>query len=377
MAVKLDAQTVHDRLTGWLARTKPEWRNLTVAPMDVQLGSGFSAEIFFVDVAYEDDGGEQRRTLVVRRQPQTFEVVFGSDLSLQANMMAALDARGDVPVPAWVGIETDPELLGAPFLVMGRVEGQAATQRPNYNVEGWLVELSPQERGRAFANALEALAKVHAIDWREGFSFLDRPDRGAPGLDQYLGYLSEWHASLKRDRSMPIVDAAMAYILENKPAEAEVCVLWGDPTPSNTMWRPDGSVAALIDWELAALGPPELDLAWWLYFDDLFSRRFAVTRLDGLPGKDETIAIYERASGRTLRHMDYYDIVVALRMALVAAGAFDRQVAIGNIPPGNSSLDNNLMTLYLAERLGLPLPELGADFRAFMANLTPVEDPAE
>jgi hypothetical protein len=75
--------------------------------------------------------------------------------------------------------------------------------------------------------------------------------------------------------------------------------------------------------------------------------------------------------------MDYYDVVVALRMGLVAAGAFDRQVSIGNIPPDNKSLDNNLMTLYLAERLGLPLPELGADFRAFMKNLTPVEEPAE
>lgn len=377
MSAKLSAKEVHDRLTGWLVKAKPEWSGLTVAPMDVQLGSGFSAEIFFVDVAYQDETGAQRRTLVVRRQPQTFEVVFGSDLSLQANMMAALDARGDVPVPAWIGMETDTDVLGAPFLVMGRVDGQAATQRPNYNIEGWLVEMAPAERGHAFESALQALAKVHAIDWREGFSFLDRPDRGAPGLEQYLGYLVEWHASLKKGRAMPIIDAAIAHILANKPADADVCVLWGDPTPSNTMWRPDGSVAALIDWELAAIGPPELDMAWWLYFDDLFSRRFGVTRLEGLPSRDETIAIYERASGRTLRHMDYYDIVVALRMALVAAGAFDRQVAIGNIPPENSSLDSNLMTLYIAERLGLPLPELGADFRAFMKNLTPVEEPAD
>lgn len=115
MAEKLDARTVHDRLTDWLARTKPDWREVTVAPMDVQLGSGFSAEIFFVDVAYRDDVGQQHRTLVVRRQPQAFEVVFGSDLTLQAKMMAALDARGDVPVPAWIGIETDAAVLGAPF----------------------------------------------------------------------------------------------------------------------------------------------------------------------------------------------------------------------------------------------------------------------
>lgn len=377
MSATLDPETIHERLTGWLAARKPAWRGLTVAPMDVQLGSGFSAEIFFVDVAYTDEAGPQRRTLVVRRQPQTFEVVFESDLSLQANMMAALDARGDVPVPAWIGLERDPALLGAPFLVMGRVDGQAATQRPNYNLEGWLVDFSPAQRHHAFATALQALARVHAIDWRDGFTFLDRPDRGASGLDQYLGYLADWHRAAGKGRALPITDAALAHVLAHRPAESETCVLWGDPTPSNTMWKPDGTVAALIDWELAALGPPELDLAWWLYFDDLFSRRFGVTRLEGLPTRDETIALYEAASGRTVQHMDYYDIVVALRMALVAVGAFDRQVSLGNIPASNSSVDANLMTLYLAERLDLPLPALGDDFRAFMKNLTPVKDAAE
>ncbi len=371
-----EAPAIHDTLALWLAKAQPEWRDITVAPMSVQLGSGFSAEIFFVDVAFRDAEGAQRRTLVVRRQSAENEVVFDSDLRLQANMMAALDARGDLPVPAWIGMEEDSSILGAPFLVMGRVDGRAATQRPNYNVSGWLAEASPAERRTAFTNAFEALAKLHAIDWRDGFAFLDRPDRGKPGLEQYLGYLVEWHRSTGKGRTMPITDAAMRWVLDNRPADTQACVLWGDPTPSNVMWQPDGSVAALIDWELAALGPPELDLAWWLYFDDLFSRRFGITRLEGLPTRAESIAIYEAASGRTLTEMDYYDIVVALRMALVAAGAFDRQVAIGNIPATNASLDNNLMTLYLAERLGLALPELGEDFRAFMRNLTPVEEPA-
>ena len=142
-------------------------------------------------------------------------------------------------------------------------------------------------------------------------------------MDQYLGYLVEWHGQTGKGRPKPIIDAAMAHVLKNRPSDTDTTVLWGDPTPSNTMWRPDGSVAALIDWELAALGPPELDLAWWLYFDDLFSRRFGVTRLEGLPTRDESIAIYEKAAGRTLQNMDYYDIVVALRMALVAQEQLD------------------------------------------------------
>jgi len=370
----MESADISDRLRVWLAARKPEWKHLTLAPLNVQLGSGFSAEIFFLDVTYEDANGPQARTLVVRVQPQSYEVVFGSDLRIQANMMKVLNEKGGIPVPDWIGLEEDPGLLGAPFLVMGRVEGQSASQRPNYNLQGFLTEFTPAQRRTSWGEAIAAFAKLHALDWQDGFGFLARPDRGASGLEQYIGYIQEWHAFAGKGRAMPIADAALDYVLKNRPSESETCVLWGDPTPSNTMFRADGTVAALIDWELAALGPPELDLAWWLYFDDLFSRRFGVTRLEGLPSRDETIAMYEAASGRKMRHMDYYDIVAALRMALVAVGAFDRQVSLGNISAENESLNANLMTLYLAERLELSLPKLGADFTAFMRNLTPVEE---
>lgn len=369
-----------ERITGplqdWLAGEKPEWRDIKVRPLDVTLGAGFSADIFFVDVDYVDPAGPQSQTLVVRRQPMDLEVVFGSSLALQGKMMAALDARGDLPVPPWIGMHLDPDILGLPFLVMGKVEGECAKQKPNYNVEGWLVEMTPAQRGQSFTNAINAFASLAKIDWRDGFEFLAQPENGQPGLDQYVGALEAWHKAAGRGRAMPIVDTAMAYVRANMPSDAGVNVLWGDPTPSNVMFSADGQVNALIDWELAALGPAELDLAWWLYFDDLFGRRFGVTRLEGLPSKEETIAIWEAASGRKAKHLDYYDIVAALRMALVVVGAFDRQVGIGNIPATNKSLNDNFMTLYLAEKLGLPIPEFGPDFVAFMKNLTPVEDKA-
>ncbi|MDE2464922.1 MAG: phosphotransferase family protein, partial [Alphaproteobacteria bacterium] len=243
--------------------------------------------------------------------------------------------------------------------------------------EGWLVDFSPQQRRQAWKNGIEAFARLSKLDWRDGFEFLNRPDRGAPGLDQYLEYLKEWHQAVGQGRPMPYVDAALDYVLSHKPHSPPVNVLWGDPTPSNTMFNPDGSVAALIDWELAALGPAEMDLAWWLYFDDLFSRRFKVQRLEGLPTREETIAIYENVIGRKLTNFEYYDILAGLRMALIAAGAFNRQVGIGNIRADNKSLNDNLMTVYLAERLNMPIPELGVDFRDFMRNLTPVDESAD
>jgi aminoglycoside phosphotransferase (APT) family kinase protein len=370
----LTAEQVQSRLRDWIEANIEGWSNVKLRALNVTLGAGFSAEIFFVEVTYTDAGGPQKRTLVVRRQPQDHEVVFGSSLELQGQMIAALDTLGSVKVPDWIGMELDPSVLDMPFLIMGQVDGQAATQNPNYNSAGWLAEMTPQQRGHAWENAIKAYAVMEKIDWqRDGFGFMARPDWGKPGLDQYLGYIEAWYAACRKGRDMPFVDAAIGYIRANQPENTEINVLWGDSTPSNVMFAGDGSVNALIDWELAALGPSELDLAWWLYFDDLFSRRFGVERLEGLPSRDKSIAIWEAATGRTAQHMDYYDVVVALRMALVVVGAFDRQVGAGNIAADNKSLNANFMTLYLAERLGMDLPELGPDFYAFMSNMTPVD----
>jgi aminoglycoside phosphotransferase (APT) family kinase protein len=271
-------------------------------------------------------------------------------------------------------MELDPAVLGLPFLVMGRVEGHSATQNPNYNTVGWLFEMTPAQRRFSWTNAIEAFAVMNRIDWqRDGFAFMARPDWGQPGLDQYLGYIEAWHAACHQGRPMPFVEAALAFIREKMPQNTQVNILWGDSTPSNVMFAADGSVNALIDWELAAMGPSELDLAWWLYFDDLFGRRFGVTRLEGLPTRDESVAIWEAAVGRKAEDLGYYDIVVALRMALVAVGAYDRLVAQGLIPATNVSFNDNFMTLYLAEKLGMTLPELGPDFYTFMTNLIPVD----
>lgn len=372
--MELTGDEVRARLRDWIERHVDGWRNVRLRPLEVTLGSGFSADIFFVDVDYDDAAGAHTRTLVVRRQPGDLEVVHASSLELQGRMMATLDRLKVTPVPDWIGMELDPAVLGNPFLIMGRVAGQSATQNPNYNVTGWVADMTPAQRGATWQNAIEAFARLSRIDWQaEGFAFLARAEWGQPGLDQYLGHIESWYRSCRKDRAMPYVDAAMAYIRAHQPADTPVNVLWGDSTPSNVLFNADGSVSGLIDWELAALGPSELDLAWWLYFDDLFSRRFGVTRLAGLPTREETIAIWEAAVGRAAHHLDYYGVVVALRMALVAVGAFDRQVGIGNIPPENKSLNANFMTMTLAERLGMDLPELGPDFYAFMRKLTPVD----
>ena len=179
----MPSDEVRARLRDWLESNVNGWRNVNLRPMEILLGSGFSAEIFFVDVDYNDAGGPQSRTLVVRRQPTDFEVVLGSSLVLQGNMMATLDRLQVTPVPEWVGMELNPDVLDMPFLIMGRVEGQSATQRPNYNSAGWVADMSPTERGLTWRNAIEAFAKMSKIDWQQdGFGFWPMQTGARPGL---------------------------------------------------------------------------------------------------------------------------------------------------------------------------------------------------
>src|SRR3546814_7326242 len=124
--------------------------------------SDWSSDVCSSDLT--DDRGRQEQSLVVRRQPTDFEVVLGSSLALQGKMMAGLDAWGGVPVPPWIGMELDPTVLGMPFLIMGKVDGRSATKRPNYNVEGWIVDLTPPKHFDEFKQAIKSFAQLSRPD---------------------------------------------------------------------------------------------------------------------------------------------------------------------------------------------------------------------
>jgi aminoglycoside phosphotransferase (APT) family kinase protein len=148
-----------------------------------------------------------------------------------------------------------------------------------------------------------------------------------------------------------------------------VSLLWGDPQPTNLLFLADGSVSGVIDWEMAVLGPPEADLAWWLFFDDLFSRGMGVPRLAGLPDRAACIAWYEAALGRPVENLAYYDVLAAFRMAIVGMRSADRQIQRGRIPATTTARENAPIVRLLAGLLGEPLPEVGADFANLMAAL--------
>lgn len=353
---------VRERLQEWFAGRWPEWRDVRVSELRIPLGTGNSAETSFLDISYVSDGIAQQRKLVLRRQ------VEGSDLFLNANLetpyrvMEALKRHPTIRAPHALGIEFDRAVLGSPFLVMDAIEGRVVDQVPNYNVSGWVTDLAPEERRTLWFNAIDMLAELHKLNWRNGFEFLNEPARGTPGLDQYLDWVREWYLWARKNRRQPVADAVLDYLFAHKPVDSMAGVLWGDATPANILFRPDLSVAAILDFEMAALGPGEADLAWWLFFDDFYSADIGVTRLPGLPDRVETVARYELVSGRPVCNLDYYMALARFRMNIVGIRWVDRLVAQGRLEPGTDVLTHNVITKQLALQLGLPVPEPGEGF---------------
>jgi aminoglycoside phosphotransferase (APT) family kinase protein len=358
-------------LQHWLAAKLPDVDNLTVSGLGEAKGGGWSARILFATVSGKRQGQTLTRRLVVRFLPD-YLLFLGTNLEMQWRFCEAMNRHSDIPVPQIIGVENDAAVLGQPFYVMERLSGEVAAQSPNYNQEGWITELPVPQRTALWRNALQTLAKMHKLDWRQGFEFLNQPQYGEPGIDQLLNWLVAWRDWAAKGRKLPVVDAALDYLLKERPANTGVSVLWGDPTPSNVLWRDDQSVAGIIDFESVTLGPPEADLGWWLYMNNLLSEGYRIKRLEGLPSPEESIAMYEEALGRKVANMAYYDILAAVRMAIITVRSVDLHISLGHIAADNNSYTNNPVTAYIATKLNLPVPEVGADFHTFTANIFPM-----
>lgn len=360
-------------LERWLATKVPAIDNLAVSDLGEAKGGGWSARIMFATVTGNRQGQPFTRKLVVRFLPD-YLLFLGTNLEMQWRFCEAMNQHSDIPVPEIIGVENDAAVLGQPFYVMERLSGEVAAQSPNYNQEGWITELPVPQRSALWRNALHTLAGLHRLDWHQGFEFLNQPQYGEPGIDQLLNWLVAWRDWAAKGRKLPVVDAALDYLLKERPANSGVSVLWGDPTPSNVLWREDQSVAGIIDFESVTLGPPEADLGWWLYMNNLLSEGYRIKRLEGLPSPEESIAMYEEALGRKVANMAYYDILAAVRMAIITVRSVDLHISLGHIAADNNSYINNPVTAYIATKLNLPVPEIGADFHTFTSNIFPMGD---
>jgi aminoglycoside phosphotransferase (APT) family kinase protein len=365
-----DPEVTRQALTEWLAQRLPDASDLKVSDVETP-SQGFSNETAYFEATWSECGQPRTESLVARIQPLGYQLFLDADVLLQWRMMEAVTAASDVPVPPLFFAESDPSVLGAPFFVMGKVNGRVPQQLPPYHATGWLVDdLSAPQREQLWFNGVDALAAIHRLDWRAHFGFLDTPGRGETGLDRDLSRLEDWYEWAAKGRAFSLAGSAMRYLREHQPTKPSLGVTWGDACLGNVMYAADLSVAAVLDWEMATVGPGEADLGWWLFMDDMYCGGFNLPRLEGIPESAATIAHYQSSVGRPVDDIDYYRILAGMRMAVVTIRSVDLQVEMGVLAPETTMYTRGPVAIELSRLLGLPIPELSPEMAAMAAALT-------
>ncbi|GAA3232440.1 phosphotransferase family protein [Actinocorallia longicatena] len=301
-----DPEITRDVLTRWLDERLPGAR---VEELQTPATSGFSAETLIFSA-----GG---RDFVAKVAPTGYQIFPEPRFEEQYRVLGALRGRGlNVPEVFWY--EPDTSLLGAPFFVMGAVEGRAPSDNPPYHQAGWVTEIAPEDRALLWNNGLDAMASVHAQPVA-GLEFVDQTGHGPTGLTQRLNYY-EHYFRWAYEGKVPLAETALAWLRDNQPAETRPpSLLWGDSRIGNLLFADDFSVSGILDWEMVTLGQPEEDLSWYLYLDRHHSDCLDLPRLPGFPTPEETVERYGRMLGRPMEHTKYYEVLSGLKFTAVMA----------------------------------------------------------
>lgn len=345
----VDEHAVRARLTPWL-RARLGADEVEVVGVDVPRGQGFSSETWLLDVAWTEEGEDHRAGFAAKTVP-VGETIFPTyDLAGQFHSMRLVREHSEVPAAPVRWLEEDPAVMGRPFYVMDRVDGRVPPDNLPYTIEGWVLDLAPADRRRLVENSLGVLAGLHRLDVEScGLGFLDRSRFGPTGLAQQLG---EWEAYLRwvmGDRRHEVGEAALARLRETMPSSPPPTGLnWGDSRIGNVIY--DGvEPVAVLDWEMASLGPAEVDVGWFLYMHRFFTEGLGVPDPEGWPTEAEEISHHEELLGRTLDDLEWYLLFGGFRYGMIMVRIIQIQDAQG-IDTGWTE-DDNVAINHLARML--------------------------
>ena len=350
---RTDLDEVGRCLTGWLAARLPDASGIAVSGVEIPAASGFSCETIRFDAAWTRDATLEGGSFVARVAPADGAGLFPSyDLDSDAMVMRALSGHTDIPAPRVPFLESDPAVLGGPFLVMEHIAGRVPPDDPPYPMQGWVVDL-PLERQRALVdNAVATIAAVARVDW----SGLGLGKLARVGLDQQLAFLERLYSTGSRGVPQPVVIAGLQYLRANTPRAEPLALSWGDARLGNMIFREDCSLAGALDWELAAIASPEQDIAYFLYALRLWSEGYGVASPQGFPSREEILSRFERLSGHSVENLDYYERYSAVFAAILVMRAGNLMIDAGMLPPDSTMPALNPAVVLLADYLDMPAP---------------------
>jgi aminoglycoside phosphotransferase (APT) family kinase protein len=288
---------------------------------------GMANETVLVDLGPSHPG------MVVRLPP--LEPTFPDyDLVPQALVQNAVAAAG-VPAPAPSVVVTDPEWIGSPFLVMPRRAGDIPGPAPYF--DPYVRDAGPALQRLMHDQLVDTVAAVHAVDWEaHGLGAVLSGARLRDAVERWFAYV-EWAA---QGDPLPALAQALDWCSRHVPDEREAVLLWGDVRLGNLVFDAERRVIAVLDWDLASLGPREMDLGWHLGLEFMMEALFG-GRPPGFPGPGETLERYERRSGYEAGDLAWHEVFALAR----ALAINDRHQRIAGDPRRR---DNPMGSILLA-----------------------------
>jgi aminoglycoside phosphotransferase (APT) family kinase protein len=264
--------------------------------------------------------------LILRRPPRGTHDSRAHDMAREYRVQTQLCGVLSY-VPHTIALCEDPTVIGTPFYVMERLDGLIARKNLPPGVT-----LDPAHTARLCRNAIDLLIELHAVDLSA---------TGLADLDRGEGYVARqvhgWSMRYRRARTRNVgsFEAVMRWLADNQPADRPHTLVHNDFRFDNIVLDPDDPTRpiGLLDWELATVGDPLMDLAngigYWIQADDpryVQAFRRQPTHLAGMMNRQQVVAYYCDRTGTavTNRQWAWYQVFGLFRVAVIAQQVYQR-----------------------------------------------------
>jgi len=252
------------------------------------------------------------RELVLRRPPVGTKAVSAHDMKREYLIQSRLAPVYSL-VPGMIALCEDHSVMGSDFYVMERVVGEIFRR-------DIADEITPSDIEVMADSLINGLVQLHGVD----ASILDELNKGLGyAARQVEGWSKRYRNALTDD--VPNGEKVMAWLDANKPDDVDSCIIHGDWRIDNVVFDlAHGRIAGVLDWELATVGDPLMDLgsalAYWVDRDDepaFASLRRQPSHLPGMPTREQFVARYLELSGRKCDDFTFYEVFGLFRLAVI------------------------------------------------------------
>jgi len=322
-----DPVMLRERLGVWLQGV--QGADAVIEDLRIPSANGMSSETILFDARWS--GQLHRLVARVAPLPESDPVFATYDLDRQYAVMKRVAESTGVPVPALFWSEPDPGPLGSPFFVMERVDGLIPPDVMPYTFGSWVTEASDDERALLERGAVQTIAAIHETP--VSGDLLEAPGDGETPLRAHVRRLRAFYAWAGdgHPRSS-LIERAFRWLDDNLPTEGEPALSWGDARIGNMIFDEFRPVAVL-DWEMACLGPRELDVGWLIFLHRFFQDIAEMAGLPGLPDfleRARVAEIYREATGYELRDLDFYITYASIIHAVIMYRIQIRAITFGH-----------------------------------------------